>query len=380
MKNENLFFKNIQRLHSKNDENILCLILFCSKIWQDSYFKENTYMIIITSTYPPERCGVGDYTYNLLQTVAAKKWQFMHIRNWSIRKFPEILRCINQTSELLINMQYPSVGYGDSIVPHLLCLYYFISKKKKFTLTIHEYSQYGWKGKIASLFLFVFAYRCIFTTSFERDAAAKIYPSILKKSRVIKIYSNIRKSSAIHNILDRKWDVGYFGYLIPRKGIEAFLNVTTHLKKNNDTLNIYIMGQIQYKNRDYAQQIIKQAAATGIECILDKDEENVANILSQTKIAYLPFPDGVSERRGSFLAVAQNECAIVTTKGKFTTQALEKACKLVDETNAAEKILQILNVNNELVKRQQQAKFYMENEIPHSWDEIASMYNTFINF
>ena len=37
-------------------------------------------MIIVTGTYPPERCGVADYTARLLETKTAQEagWKLLH--------------------------------------------------------------------------------------------------------------------------------------------------------------------------------------------------------------------------------------------------------------------------------------------------------------
>ena len=41
-------------------------------------------MLIITGTYPPRKCGVGDYCQNLLATSSAKDWQLYTDDKWSL--------------------------------------------------------------------------------------------------------------------------------------------------------------------------------------------------------------------------------------------------------------------------------------------------------
>ena len=58
---------------------------------------------------------------------------------------------------------------------------------------------------------------------------------------------------------------------------------------------------------------------------LNLSDEEVASILNDSKIAYLPFPDGISERRGSFLAAATNGVIVLSNAGRFTYEALRQS-------------------------------------------------------
>lgn len=336
-------------------------------------------MIIITGTYPPEKCGVGDYTYNLLQTKEAEGWKLLYFKDWSLKTFFHKIKIINQCPDSMINLQYPCMGYNKSISAELLCLYYAFSRKKRVAVTIHEFSQFGWKRRYISFIIFLFASKFIFTTDYEYDAASRLFYRVRNRSKVIKIYSNIKQSEQKFNILDKSYDVGYFGYLRPLKGLEDFLRIMANLKLDNNSLNIYIMGQVQPDNKDFANKIKQYAEKNGIKCLLNQEENAVADILSQTKFVFLPFPDGISERRGSFLAAARNECIILTTEGKQTTLALKQCCGFVNMENAEEDMLRFLNEDIETKKnRLDKVKKYIEEEVPKSWNEIASMYNDFL--
>ena len=336
-------------------------------------------LIIITSVYPPDYCGVSDYTFNLMQTEVGKTWQLFYEKDWKLKKIFSIIKKINQLSAKTVNLQYPSMGFKHSIVPHLLCVYYAITKKKIFTVTIHEYSQFHLKGKIASALLYLFASKFIFTTQYEKDEVTKTFPRVISRSKIIKIRSNIHSVNILPEVLERKHDLGYFGFISPRKGLEQFLQTAETIKKTNYHYDIFIMGKIQPHHQEYAKETIDKANSLNISVILDSSEKYVAEILSQTKIMFLPFFDGISERRGSFLAAAESECVIVSTKGKFVTNSLKKCCELVDvDENAAEKIISLMNNNQELAEKQIQIKNYIKNEIPVSWNEIAEQYNNFL--
>lgn len=338
-------------------------------------------MIILTGTYPPEKCGVGDYSYQLLHTTVAKenKWQVYHARKNSIGKFFATIKEINAMGDDSINLQYPSMGFLNSLMPHLFCLYFRIFSKKKISVTIHEYTQLGWKGKFCTYIFLIFAHKLIFTNEFERHAAIRSWYKTAPKSTVIKIYSNIIAQDNLKKIENRQYDIGYFGYIRPEKGLEDYVQVLGDLKKQDPSLKAYIMGQTQPLYQAYSDAILKQATDNGIELIVNQENATVTNILSETKIAYLPFPDGISERRGSALACIKNLSLIVTTTGIFATQAHKDMLELVTVDVAADTIRRLLSLPKEdLDAKQQKVRQFIETEMPKSWDDVAQQYKQFL--
>lgn len=336
-------------------------------------------MLIITGTYPPEKCGVGDYVFQLLHTKEGSSWNLYYSQDWSLMSLRKKIKEIKSSQDNLINIQYPSVGFGFSLVPHLLCLYFGLFTKKQVVVTLHEYTQMGWKGKLFMILVFISANKVIFTNIFERVAAIKKFPFVRKKSTIIKIYSNIPKSAIIKPIREKEFDIGYFGYIRPLKGLETFLDVVADLRKKSSNLSIYIMGQTQPIYESYYKTIIDKAVDLDVKLLLNKDMDEVANILANTKIAYLPYPDGVSERRGSFLAVIRNGCLVVTTKGKYTTKAHEKICFFSSRYDVCDSICDLL-AKDELFYREQNSlvESFLLEEVPNSWSQVAQQYNEYL--
>jgi len=337
----------------------------------------NTKISIITGTYPPEKCGVGDYTYNLMQTEEAKDWKLYYYTDWSYKTLLKKIKQLKNSEEDILNIQYPSMGYGYSLVPHFLCLYFSLFSRKKFTVTIHEFIRMGRKSKMASMIFLIFAQRLIFTNAFEREAAIQKISFVKKKSSVLKIYSNIKQSPVLPEISNRKYDIGYFGLISPLKGIEDFLSVIKQILVNYPDYRIYLMGQTQPEYEGFYDKILNEAKEIGITLFLNEDQNFVTETLSNTKLCYLPYPDGVSERRGSFLAVVLNYCLIVTTEGVFTTKAHHAFCNFSDKSKAADTIIELLqNKTPEFYKNsQQQQKLFINKEIPKSWEDVAKQYN-----
>ena len=83
-------------------------------------------ILIVTGSYPPETCGVGDYTYNLFNCVAARasKWMLYTSRNWKFKSICKTIREIKAFSADVIFMQSPTMGYGWSLVPHIVTAIY----------------------------------------------------------------------------------------------------------------------------------------------------------------------------------------------------------------------------------------------------------------
>lgn len=328
-------------------------------------------MIIITGTYPPERCGVGDYVQHLLTTPPAKEWSLLYLRNWRLKDLHADIAQLKKLSDPVINLQYPTMGYGTSPVPHIMAIYAVLFLRKKLFVTVHEYSQLGWKGKTALQFLFRFAANVIFTTSFELDLAHKQGLSS-RKGVVIKINSNIPAAAHIRPVTERQWDLGYFGYIRPLKGLEEFLPVAVQLQKEGK--KVYIMGQTQPEYKDFYEPFLQQIQQHGIRYISDKTADEVADILADTKVMYLPYPDGLSERRGSFLAAVVNGAAVVSKEGAFTSQQQKLHFTLPSVEEAGAQISTGLNDPKWLELQQQQSITYAADCVPTSWEQVAEEY------
>ena len=332
-------------------------------------------MLIITGTYPPRKCGVGDYCQNLLSTSSAEKWKLYTDDNWNVSSLFKKTKELKKIDFSTANIQYPTVGYSTSLLPHLLATYITKILKRKLIVTIHEYSQLGWKGQLAASIFFKFANIVVFTTEFERQFAIKKHPYLENKSTIIKIYSNIEISENQPNFNNRTYDMGYFGYIRPDKGLEEYIETAKKIQANNPNFKAYIMGQTQDEYSFYHQPLLKSLINSNITLLLNKSSKEVSNILAQTKIAYLPYPDGLTERRGSFLAALLHHCIIVTTKGNFTTPAQLSTFNFVINKNSHTIINNILNstqteIDNQTIKIDE----YIASQIPSSWEDVAKEY------
>lgn len=328
-------------------------------------------MILVTGTYPPERCGVGDYSQHLLSTKEGHSWTLFYRSSWRFAELRRYIHDLIQLEDSVINLQYPTMGYGTSITPHLLMAYAVLFLHKHLYITVHEYSQLGWKGKMALNMLFVLAKDILFTTSFELDCARHHNPW-MRKGQVVKIRSNIPAAES-KPMNERQWDMGYFGYIRPLKGLEDYVPVAEFLHQQGK--RVYVMGQVQPEFAAFHEPFLHQLEQKGIAYLGDCSQEEVAKVLADTKIMYLPYPDGLSERRGSFLAAVVNGAAVVSREGAFTAQLQKDKFALVTPEQAGEHIAAWLENKEWIDEQQQHSLTYAAESVPVSWEQIAAEYN-----
>jgi glycosyltransferase involved in cell wall biosynthesis len=326
--------------------------------------------LIITGSYPPDICGVGGAIAMAVNTKVGQGWVVYYRKDWSCFSFLRHIKAIKETKTKYILMIFPTRGYGWSLVPHLICVYFSLFTNKRFGVILHEQSQLSFKAYLAELLILFSANRIIFTTQFERNFAIKRIPFIKKRSTVIKIYSNISASTTIRHIEDRSIDVINFGQIIPLKGIEKFIIDVTPFTNH---YKVVLAGQIPPMFTNYYKKIEFLCKKNNIQLKINLDQTAVSELLNNTKVAYLPFPDGVSERRGSLLASLLNGAVVVTTFGKFTTNDLAKAT-----IDISKQSLQSILSNNILLNTKQQAGLYYTQTQLYSWENIAKAYEDFL--
>ena len=321
-------------------------------------------ILLVTGSYPPDVCGVGDYSKKLLESLNKESdiVELFYKKKWGVINLFSYIKEIKSKKADLIHFQYPTEGYGYSILPLLLML--FLPKKKRI-ITIHELSNRTLKAKIFTLLLLFLNNNIIVTNEVENNYIKKIPILKRKKTFVINIGSNIPASTnSFKNFSERKFDLAYFGHIRPVKGLESFISVSKSLDASKKCV---VIGQNLNKYQSYLEEL--QVKSGNVSYILNGLVSETAENLSDCKIVYLPFPDGVSSRRGSLMAAALNGCIIITTYSKdiVTNDFFSKYCYLVNNEFEAKKIIEQLLSKIEFVSAKD-SSVLMDM---FSWDEIA---------
>lgn len=273
-------------------------------------------ILFICGSYPPEKCSNADTSAIMVDILRNKGLDIEVMSNldWRVSNWMKISQIIKKSNADVIYIQYPGMGYRFSITPQILS---FLNRKRVI-VTLHEVSQLHIIRRL-SILPFSFCKKIIFTNEFEKEYFLKFYPwTKSKKAGRIPIGSNI---SVYKNLplKDRTANsIIYFGQIRPKKGIEEVIELAKLIKERDLNFSVVIMGRTYERFGDYYLKMLKESEGTNLKWMIDVSEEQVSELLGSTILAYLPFPDGASERRGSLFAALSHHMVVFTTKGEFT--------------------------------------------------------------
>lgn len=321
-------------------------------------------VVLITGSYPPDICGVAEYTERLAEALQRAGAEVVVVtgKKWNIANAVPLNREIRQIGADVLHIQYPATGYGWHLGPQSLSLL------QPFVTTIHECSQ---THILRRLSLYPFTLRApevIFTNEFEQEYSRRFAPWIKGRSTVIPIGNGVPLGpdsvDALPNVVTN------FGLIRPRKGLEQVIEMARLFRERANGLSVRIVGTVLPGYEDYYAQLQKEASSLPLKWVLGLNGTSLANTLAETEVAYLPFPDGASERRSSLIAMLANKAAIITTRGPHTPSAMEKAVQFAESPTEAVALAEdLFNNPRRLEATQSRAEEYAAR---FSWSSIAA--------
>lgn len=320
-------------------------------------------IILLTGSYPPDICGVADYTEQLYESLR-KEGLGVSIftgKRWGLSRAARINRELSLMDADLYHMQYPATGYGWKLGPQ------FLSLLRPFVMTIHECSQAHPLRQLSLLPFTVRARKIIFTNEFEQRYAHRLAPWIKKRSTLIPIGNNVPLVSGIAKGTDKA--VTYFGLIRPQKGLEQIIELGRFCKARANGLTVRIIGTVLPGNEEYFERLRDEARNLPIAWCLGLTGQSLSQALAETAVAYLPFPDGASERRSSLIAMLSNGAATITTYGSHTPRDLSNAVLFADSPTRAVELAENLYYDSNAREEQQRAS--IKHAVKYSWVNIA---------
>lgn len=324
-------------------------------------------------------CGVGDYTYQIsrhLEALSVETRVFDRVE-WNKKGTLGLLRELKSFQADILHIQYPTIGYVRAFIAPMIAAAH---PAPHVVLTAHEFIRAHPARKICIGFMARNSSRVIFPSEFERRSFLTRYPEHENKSQVIPIGSNIAPPSHDNAKARDPNSVLYFGLIKPEKGLEDFIRLAEIAYSDSRNYKFRIVGTPHPNHAAYYKSLRDKASKLPIIWNVGCTPEQVRDIFSTCTYAYLPFPDGASERRGSLLAVLSHGLAAVTTSGAQTPETMRDALTFAENPSDALSKLDMLA--KEPRNRDDKSKAGERFAAGFSWENIAekhlSVYNAIL--
>jgi glycosyltransferase involved in cell wall biosynthesis len=319
--------------------------------------KKSKKIVFITGTLPPTLCGVGMYSYRLLEELSTEKTLDIYVitsdikniqninnveiykvsKEWNIKTFNQIVSIIKKINPNIIHFQHPTLAYQFRFDTLILGL----KLKKNFPnipkiITEHELSQAHPIARIRNLTILPFFDHIVFTNNNDLKYFKKlrIFNSI--KISIIPIFPNNHYNTPIK--IGKNFC--YIGTIDNKKGIEYLIDAIKLLKDKNINIKLDILTNLNPKVNSYHKKIVDKIRALNLEdnIILNnpKDGKEIAQKIASSFAVVLPFNLGVSERNGTFLEAVSYGKPVITTKGGNAPSNFidNQNCILIESKNA----------------------------------------------
>lgn len=310
---------------------------------------------MITGSFPPLVCGVGDYTARLSRALARLGHSITVVthagagregegsaisevelrpvmENWSLAATGMLLGELKRSRPDVISVQYPASGYRNRLLVNALPVFLRLTGSIPYALTLHEFRFSHPLRKLSTVFLVSMASRVVVADESERQALSRFYPeSVIQRVDLIRIGSNIDVSNRLEpngedlGFLGREAVVSFFGLITSKKDIESLFQAFAQLVRSGHDLSLLMIGDVAFDSQRYLHlsrladelRISDNVHWTG-RC----SSEEVSWYLQQSDICVLPYADGATLRRGSLIAALRHGLPIVTTWREATVPSL----------------------------------------------------------
>lgn len=327
-------------------------------------------VLIISGSYPPDKCGVGDYVAQLANALASRckvevgvltsgspnnaieKTQvtvFRTVKNWRNYNLPEIRRVVLEFHPDVVHIQYPTQGYKGR-PPQFLPIFLRLMRVP----VVQTWHEYYYESGVCGLNLLA----CDALIYVRPDFPNKIphwVTRCLSKTPVVYV-PNVSSMPVVSlseeqahtirlNLSGGQPIVCFFGFAHINKGIEHIFKIADPAKhhlvlicdlSSQDTYQAHILRLANQPNW------IGKVTVTGFQA-----SQRVGEILAVADAVVFPFPDGAgewntslkaSEAAGAFtLATTQDATLLGYNENKNTYYA---GCgQIVDMRNALNKYL-----------------------------------------
>ena len=309
-------------------------------------------IVFICTNYNSIKCGIGMYTFNLVQEfekikdinieiIEENTFEFSKIKRFfNINILKKIIKYINKNKEnkkqkLNFIIEYPFMDWSFfNLIGIFLLKKYF--KNSILILSIHEYDRVSYFRKKATEFLMKISDKFIITD----ENLKKILPN--KEILLREIPSNIKKVNLLKPVIKLENNYCFFGLINKAKAFDEMLEAWKKFNlSKNYILNIYTSSNIEVKSlEEYNIKVFK-----------DLNNEELSIELQKNSFMLLPILPNINSNNGTLKAAATHGCipigifsnsinflGVNILDKKYTIQNIEKALEETLKINKKEEI------------------------------------------
>lgn len=304
------------------------------------------------------------------------------VPNWRLGTVIRIFKLVRKNRIKKILIEYAGNGYRKdlfiSFFPFFTRIWNLFGEKKiECHLRLHEYTMCRIARKIFTWPLVKSCHHLDTPSFVEYEYLKKKFGNKVFKSG---IGSNINWTDSKKALSEGKVNLGFFGGIYPGKGIENLLKIWSELEqKYPEHFQYYLLGGFpqnltsvfDHYQEEIQRLIHEKGLSSKIIITGFLPEKEIEKQLDMIDIAVLPYEDGLTLRRGSFLAFLCRNVAVVTSSGDTEARELFKDADGIKMcTNEQEMIDAILDYSK-------QGKYYAAGlsngqfRKYFDWDNIA---------
>jgi glycosyltransferase involved in cell wall biosynthesis len=296
-------------------------------------------ILLVTGSFPPMKCGVGDYSAHLAKylgreqdtsvavltdTAAASApadtdFQLLPVaRGWKISDIPPVMRAITRWNPDIVHIQYPTQGYGNRKLPWLLPAI-ACALRYKVVQTWHEYFPMGGYANLLNstvpggLIAVRPNYKEMMPSWYRWLIRNKIFAFIPNTSTIPFTQLTPAEAEEIRARFSEKGKqlVVYFGFVYPEKDVERIFEIADPSKHH-----LVLICDLEPSNRYHLKilSLLKSAAWSGrvtVTGFLPKEE--AGRILAAADAVLFPLRKGGGEWNTSLHAAASQGTFVLTT-------------------------------------------------------------------
>lgn len=298
-------------------------------------------VLLVTGSFPPMRCGVGDYAFKLSQALTRFRLDvgvltsvaaghacgpsnvtvFPTITSWRLRDLWRFIATVRAWSPDIVHIQYPSQGYAGVLMPSLLPITARLMFKRV-VQTWHEVETPRGKGWKYFLLRGLFSgHVVVVRPKYEDQLPPAVRATVwLKKflyipngSVIPKVALTAEEHAATRGryLQRQRRIIVFFGFIFPHKGLELLFDIA---EPNTD--RIVVAGMLDEQSA-YAEEIARRASSPpwqgNVDLLGFAPLAEMSALLSVADAVVLPFRGGGGEWNSSIHAAVSHGCFVVTT-------------------------------------------------------------------